>query len=62
MTNEDLRREMRANKIYNWQVAHVLGVCEQTIIRWFRLPMSEEQLNKVSDAIERIKAGGVQNA
>jgi len=59
MTNEDLKMEMRTNKIYNWQVAHVLGVCEQTIIRWFRLPMSDEQLKKVSGAIEQLKAGGL---
>jgi len=59
MTNGDLKRDMRENKIYNWQVAHVLGVCEQTIIRWFRLPMSDEQMKKVSGAIERIKAGAL---
>lgn len=59
MTNEEIREDMRKNKIYNWQIAHVLGLCEQTIIRWFRLPLLDEQREKVMWAIEQIKAGAV---
>lgn len=59
MANEKIREEMRKNKIYNWQIAHVLGLCEQTIIRWFRLPLSDEQHKKIAYAIEQIKAGAL---
>ncbi|MBQ2662737.1 MAG: hypothetical protein IJG16_01145 [Clostridia bacterium] len=55
MTNDEIRADMRANKIYNWQLAHTLGVCEQTIIRWFRLPLTDTQRAKILNALTAIK-------
>lgn len=53
--NEILRNSMKENNIYIWQVAAAIGVCEQTIIRWFRLPLSDEHYNKIAQAIETLK-------
>ena len=55
MTNDEIRADMRANKIYNWQLANALGVCEQTIIRWFRLPLTDAQHTKILNALTAIK-------
>ncbi len=55
MANEDIRREMKENNITQWQVAHILGVCEQTVLRWFRFPLEGEQRQKIMSAIKQLK-------
>lgn len=56
MANEKIRKEMRAYEIYMWQIAEKLGVCEQTIIRWFRVPLSDNKLEKINKAISELKS------
>ena len=59
MANDDIRQEMKNNKITQWQIAHILGVCEQTVLRWLRFPLEGEQRKKVMSAIEQLKAGAL---
>ncbi len=57
--NADIRQEMKDNKIMQWQIAHVLGVCEQTVMRWFRFPLEGEQREKILSAINQLKEAAV---
>lgn len=57
--NEDLRREMKADKIAIWELADVLGVHEMTAYRYMRHELTEDQRKTIRDAIRTIKAGRV---
>lgn len=61
MANEDIRQEMKNNKITQWQIAHILGVCEQTILRWFRFPLEGDQRQRVLSAINQLKKEAAKN-
>lgn len=53
MCNLDIRDDLKKNGVYQWQVAHELGICEMTLARWLRFEMSEEKKHKVFEAIKR---------
>ncbi len=55
MSNEQIKTLMRENKIYMWQVAKVLKVHETVFCKWFREPLSQEQIQRVLSAVEEIK-------
>lgn len=63
--NKCLREELRAKSIPFWQVAQYVGVNETTIVRWFRVPLSSEQTERIYTALNRIdelRNGGAENA
>lgn len=63
--NQLLRNTLRQNDIPYWQLAQSMGVCENTIVRWFRIPLSTEQTENIQAAINRIillRNGGTENA
>lgn len=53
--NSDIRSEIKAAGLFNWQVAMKLGVAESTFIRWLRLEMSDEMKENVRAAIGELK-------
>lgn len=55
MSNEQIKTLMRENKIYMWQVAKVLEVHETVFCKWFREPLSQEQVQRILSAVEEIK-------
>ncbi len=52
--NEELRARLYHEKIPLWQIGAAMGVSEMTIIRWLRLPLTGERLEKITQAIEQI--------
>lgn len=54
--NAALRALMSAKGIYQWQVAEALGICEESLSRAMRKPLSEEYERRVREAIERLCA------
>lgn len=52
--NEDVRRHLYNNRITQWEVANVLGVHENTVLRWLRRPLTPEQRTRIDDAIATI--------
>lgn len=54
--NEDIRTIARQKKVYLYEIADVLGVSEQTFIRWLRKEMSEKQKADVCAAINKVAA------
>lgn len=64
-SNQILREELKRKNIPYWQIAQMIGVCENTIIRWLRVPLSTEQAEKIQLAISHIvesREGGGGNA
>lgn len=46
---------MKEEQIFMWQIAQVLHLHETTVIKYFRIEMSDNRKEKVLSAIEQIK-------
>ena len=57
MANKIIRDELKARGVRHWELAHELGVSEQTLVRWLRFELSEDrQLNmlmKIEEVTKR---------
>ena len=51
--NTIIREELKARGVRHWELAHELGVSEQTLVRWLRFEMDED---KQMDMLEKIEA------
>lgn len=56
--NEELRKELYEKHIPFWKLGAVIGVSEMTIIRWFRVPLTAEHMQRVRGAINAICGEG----
>lgn len=54
VANEELRKYSKANGVCLWEVAVEMGVAEATLIRWLRLPLSEEKKIQFINAVDKI--------
>ncbi len=53
--NETIRKAARAAGIPLWKIADVLGVCEQTLIRWLRKPLDQKREKEIMDVISQME-------
>ena len=53
--NQEIRDQIKAAGLKQWEVARKLGVAESTFIRWLRDELSEEQRTAIFKAIEDLK-------
>lgn len=52
--NQTVRNKARSNHIPLWRIALQVGVSEQTLIRWLRVPLTAEKETAIMDAIDTI--------
>lgn len=43
MSNEIIREELKEKKVYQWELAHALGISEQTMVRRMRFEIDEDE-------------------
>lgn len=55
MCNQEIRAIMKEQQIFMWQIAQMLHLHETTVIKYFRIEMSDDRKAKVLSAIEQIK-------
>ncbi len=55
--NADIRQLMRINQVSQWQIAEVLGCCENTVARYLRTELDTELKKKYINAINLIVKG-----
>jgi transposase len=55
--NLDIRREAKSRGIKHWQIAEHIGVSDQTIMRWLRVPLTEERKKVIMEAIDVLAKG-----
>ena len=48
-----IREELKERGVRHWELAHELGVSEQTLVRWLRFELSED---RQLDMLEKIEA------
>lgn len=56
MKNIEIRDILKKRHIYNYEVAHKLGIAEFTFCRWLRNEFSEERKKLVLEAIDKFVA------
>ena len=61
MSNKEIERLLKQEKIYKWQIAKKLGIHETTFVRWFRDELTNEQKQQVMSAIEEIRLDRLKN-
>lgn len=54
MANKIIREELKARRVRHWELAHELGVFEQTLVRWLRFELDEERQLDMLMKIEEI--------
>ena len=55
MTGQEVRELLRQKRIYQWEVAAMLGVAEYTLCRWLRGPLDREKEQAILGAIDRLE-------
>ena len=56
--NSAVRRAARAAGVPYWKIAAAIGVSEPTIIRWLRVPLSEDRKRQIMAAISELAESG----
>ena len=54
MANKIIREELKARGVRHWELAHELGVSEQTLVRWLRFELDEDRQLEMLMKIEEI--------
>jgi len=54
--NQDIRNYARSHGVPLWSVAQGLGIAESTIMKWLRLPLTEERKQQMIEIIDERRA------
>lgn len=57
MKNCELKKLIKENGFFFWQVAEEIGVCEMTLQRWLRSERDTSHQTIIIEALDRLKAG-----
>lgn len=52
--NESIRNKAKQSGVKHWEIASVMGISEQTMVRWLRKPLDPARENEISRAIDTI--------
>ena len=52
--NKIIREELKERGVRHWELAHELGVSEQTLVRWLRFELDEDKQLDMLDKIDII--------
>lgn len=55
MNNLEIKKLIKKNHLFQYEVAAEIGLSEFTFIRWLRSPLTSEQEERVLAAIKRLK-------
>lgn len=55
--NQKIKQLMTNNRLYCYEVAHALGIREETFSKWFRQELTNEQEQGILSAISKLKGG-----
>ena len=54
MANKIVRDELKQSGVRHWELAHELGVSEQTLVRWLRFELDEDRQLDMLEKVETI--------
>ena len=53
--NQEVYEAFTRSRVKRWEVAQILGVAENTVIRWLRAELPPERKAAILDAIEKVR-------
>lgn len=56
--NKILRKKIKEENLYHWQIADAIGVSEGTFCKWLRRELSPEKELLILDAITKLRKEG----
>jgi predicted XRE-type DNA-binding protein len=57
MKNFEIRRAMKENRLFSYEVAAALGIADSTMSRKMRKELDEEEKQKILEVIEKLARG-----
>ncbi|WP_288531235.1 hypothetical protein [uncultured Secundilactobacillus sp.] len=54
MNNEDIRADIKAKRLRNWEVASKVGISDTRFSVWLRTPLTDERKQRVQKAIAEL--------
>ena len=54
MDSKTIRNFIREKRLYQWEIAKIIGISEFTLSRWLREELTSERKKKITDAIEKL--------
>lgn len=51
--NQDIKERIKTAGLHQYEVAHLLGIHETTLVSWLRYELPDEKKQKILDAIEK---------
>ena len=54
-----VREKIKCLNLKHWQIALTMGISEQTLVRWLRVPLSPEKEKAILMAITKLSEGAV---
>lgn len=54
MTNTDIRARAKAKRVYLWEIANKLHICEMTMTRKLRKELSDDEKQQIFAIIDQI--------
>ena len=54
MTSNEIKQILKEKRIYQWEVAKVLGITEFTLTRWLREDLPEDRATQILEAIDEL--------
>lgn len=58
IANKSVRELIKKTGVKHWRVALQLGVSEQTLVRWLRVPLAKDKEDAIRAAVEHIAKEG----
>lgn len=53
--NTDIKTRMKAAGVRQWQIANVLGISENTLVRKLRYPLDSNEKQRIAAAIRELE-------
>ena len=53
--NDDLKREIKSSRLFNYEIAEYMGISEPTFYRMLRKPLNAGSRQRIQDAIVHLK-------
>jgi hypothetical protein len=55
MANEDIRKLLKDNRLFIWEISQFYGCTESTLSKKLRIELSKEEKKKIFDIIEKLR-------
>lgn len=62
MQNCEIREAIRKSRFYQYEIANELGITEYALCRWLRYELTDDQKQRILDAISSLRAKAASEA